>query len=379
MYRFSDFINNGLPISLKEQDRFTDAKESILFFLKFLEFPEYERIKIATLILEFFNHEYSSIKMFLLSDKMLILLPEEQGKASILRYIFKNVTVATNPDNEKESLAIEINLPKIVSIDDQELLDIKYYLNSGLSYGSYIESKIQKRDATLQQNLKMAMMGEMIANIAHQWRQPLNQISLLKDILVEQYYFKELTDDQVDEFREKMNDTLRYMSHTIDDFRNFFLPKKEKEDFDINLGIKSAINIINASIQNNNIELNVTYFSDKVIILGYSNEFTQVIINLISNSKDAILSKRIDNGKIDISLFEFENSINVQISDNGGGIPSEIIDRIFEPYFTTKFSSKGTGLGLYMSQKIIQGMNGTIHVKNSSNGAVFTIELEKRN
>lgn len=235
------------------------------------------------------------------------------------------------------------------------------------------------QERLLQQQSKMALMGEMIGNIAHQWRQPLNQISALKDTLVEDYHFRDLTTERMEEYSNQTTSVLLYMSKTIDDFRNFFLPSKEKSVFNLCEIIDRAISIISASLSSHHIKLISNPTRECANIYGYPNEFAQVIINIINNAKDAILSNNIENGEIVVNSIIIENKAIITIEDNAGGIPQDILDKIYEPYFTTKFASKGTGLGLYMSKIIIEdSMQGKIHTKNLENGAQFSIELNLR-
>lgn len=245
-----------------------------------------------------------------------------------------------------------------------------------------VAEETQKRitqERLLQQQSKMALMGEMIGNIAHQWRQPLNQISALKDTLVEDYHFGDLTTERLDEYSNQTAAVLLYMSKTIDDFRNFFLPSKEKTIFNLCEIIDRAISIISASLNSHHIKLTSNPTRECANIYGYPNEFAQVIINIINNAKDAILSHNVENGEITVNSIIIENKAIITIEDNAGGIPANILDKIYEPYFTTKFASKGTGLGLYMSKIIIEdSMHGKIFAKNIENGAQFSIELNLR-
>jgi PAS domain S-box-containing protein len=243
--------------------------------------------------------------------------------------------------------------------------------------------ELREKEQILIQQSKLATMGEMIGNIAHQWRQPLNSLSLKKDILIDSYYAKELNDDEVDEFDNKVDDLLQYMSKTIDDFRNFFVPTKEKVYFDLLKSVDEILNIVSTQLQNHQIKLVVNNNDNNAIeLLGYPNEFKQVIINLINNSKDAIMNrqskKEIIDGEILIDLhFDNRQNIEVIVKDNGGGIPQDILNKIFEPYFTTKFKSQGTGLGLYMSKTIIEkNMNGSLLAENIDDGAKFIIKLD---
>ena len=164
---------------------------------------------------------------------------------------------------------------------------------------------------------------------------------------------------------------IKFMSKTIEDFRNFFTPSKEKKEFDIKTSIQKVVDIQQAQLKNHNIELEI--IGDSFTVNGYESEFKQVILNIINNAKDAIIDDKIKDGKITIELNKQTKSI--KIKDNANGIPKEIRDRIFEPYFTTKEEGKGTGIGLYMSKIIIEkNLGGTLELLDSDKGAVFEIK-----
>ncbi len=234
----------------------------------------------------------------------------------------------------------------------------------------------KQKDHLMAQQSKLASMGEMIGNIAHQWRQPLNALSLL---LQKQQVFYErgmLTDEKIKESVLKGTALINKMSTTIDDFRDFFKPNKQKEYFDIKHAIENSIELIDASLYNQNIELTVD-IAEGSRLYGYENEFSQVILNIVNNAKDALVQNNIDNAKVKIDTHINENKIDIHISDNAGGIPEHAIEKIFEPYFTTKEEGKGTGIGLYMSKMIIEdNMNGKIRVHNTQEGACFTISFD---
>jgi len=176
-------------------------------------------------------------------------------------------------------------------------------------------------------------------------------------------------------------ETIQFMSNTIDGFRNFFRKDKVKTDFDVKDVIEKTLNLQKAQLKDHNIEVETNL--EHAIINGYKNEFMQVILNIISNAKDAIDEKREKDkefqGKIKIISKKIDNSVIIEIEDNGGGIPEEIKDRLFEPYFTTKEEGKGTGMGLYMVKEIIERMNGKIEATNTKDGAKFIITLKAEN
>ncbi|MCV6607877.1 MAG: HAMP domain-containing histidine kinase, partial [Campylobacterales bacterium] len=221
-----------------------------------------------------------------------------------------------------------------------------------------------------------AAMGEMINAISHQWRQPLNSLGLTIQNLQEAYNYNELDKKLIDSTVEESMGKLTYMSNTIDDFRNFFKSDKTKKLFNIKNIIDSSINILDAQMKFHNISWEIE--GEDFTVEGQESEFSQVLIVLINNSKDAIIDKKEKNkefkGKIKIYLDKEKKSIYVE--DNGGGIQEENLEKIFDPYFTTKFQSQGTGIGLYMAKNIISNnLAGSLTVSNTKDGAKFKISL----
>ena len=165
------------------------------------------------------------------------------------------------------------------------------------------------------------------------------------------------------------------MSSTIDDFRNFFAPNKEKIDFDIKETIENTLSFLGESFKVHNIKI-IINCDNQCIINGYKNEFSQAILVILNNSKDAIIQNNILQGKIVLDISYNNDTVKIVIKDNGGGIPNNILDKVFEPYFTTKFKSQGTGIGLYMAKEIIHNhMDGKIIIENYNDGVKSTIEL----
>lgn len=229
-----------------------------------------------------------------------------------------------------------------------------------------------KQLETLQQQSKLASMGEMIGAIAHQWRQPLNELGIAIQNLKYDYEDGLITKEYLDEFITSTKKVIKFMSDTIDDFRNFYRVDKTKEVFSVKNAIEKTLSIQKAQLFNNHIEVELR--GDDFEISGYKNEFQQVILNLINNAKDILLEKKIQNAKITIKL---KDRI-IFIRDNGGGIAKEIINRIFEPYFTTKEQGKGTGMGLYMSKMIIEeNINAKLDARNTQDGAEFRIDFNE--
>ena len=241
-------------------------------------------------------------------------------------------------------------------------------------------AKNQKKDLMIFKQSKSALMGEMIGNIAHQWRQPLNSIgaTMMKLEIINELEFD--NNEKFTKIVEDTNNSLEYMSNTIDDFRNFFISGQKAEEFYAFEVINNALSIIKIQFDRLSVVVTVTDNEDKTKIIGYKNELVQVVLNILNNSKDAIVSKQKNNKnyepKIDIIINDRQYDTTISIIDNAGGISEDIIEKIFEPYFTTKFKSKGTGIGLYMSKMIVEkDMNGSLIAENTIDGVCFSIVL----
>ena len=248
------------------------------------------------------------------------------------------------------------------------------------AYKSELQEKIKKikeKQQILIQNSKMASMGEMIANIAHQWRQPLNSLSALNTVLMMDYEDNgRLTQEEIAQFKEESSQYIHKMSSTIDDFRNFFSPTKEKEQFVVSDAIKESIKFVKDSYSDSNVELIDRTQDGDTQMCSYKNELMQVIMILLNNSRDAVVGNKIEKPQVIVDLLHRDEKIEIRVKDNGGGIDEVIMDRIFEPYFTTKFKSDGTGVGLYMSKMIIEdSIGGELVLENADDGVLATLIL----
>ncbi|BDY12733.1 CBS domain-containing protein [Hydrogenimonas cancrithermarum] len=243
-----------------------------------------------------------------------------------------------------------------------------------------IDEEMNKRlehEYLLMQQSKLATMGEMIGHIAHQWRQPLAQIGGIFMNLDAAASFGELSPEYLQKKIRRGNTLLKYMSQTIEDFRRFFEPGKEKERFDLHAHIQNAIHIIQASLTYHHIKIEYTPPKNSVFILGYPGEFSQVILNLIGNAKDVLVDRNVEEPTIWIDVHRRGEKISIHIMDNGGGIEEKNLPNIFNPYFTTKKHKDGTGLGLYISKLIIESkIGGKIYALNGDGGAEFVIEID---
>ncbi|MGM0533977.1 MAG: ABC transporter substrate-binding protein [Campylobacterota bacterium] len=237
-----------------------------------------------------------------------------------------------------------------------------------------VERNKQQQLLMLQQS-RLAQMGELLSMIAHQWRQPINTVAILNQVIVSRYKKNTLDDTMMQKFEKDSKEQIAYMSATIDDFKTFFTPQKHKERFDLNKVINTSLSMLAPVLYSQKITV-TTSLEKEVFLEGYPNEAGQVIINIITNAKDAFTEQETEDKKIDISLSQKEGSIILCIEDNAGGIDAAILDKIFDPYFSTKADKNGTGLGLYMSRLIVtEHMNGRLQAKNSTKGARFVIEF----
>jgi len=240
---------------------------------------------------------------------------------------------------------------------------------------------LELKQIQLMEQSKLASLGEMIGNIAHQWRQPLSVISTAATGIKLQHELGTLDSKLLEDELEMINDNAQHLSQTINTFRDFIKEDKKSAEVVLQDRIKDTFKILNASLNNNHIKI-ISKVDDtepiKIkLILG---ELAQVIMNIINNSKDALLSNKIKNPTIIIDIIREKNKVVLTIEDNAGGIKEDILPHVFEPYFTTKHKSQGTGLGLYMSFNIVKdSLKGNIYIENTKIGAKTFIELPIEN
>jgi len=237
-----------------------------------------------------------------------------------------------------------------------------------------VEALREKEQLLIQQS-RQAAMGEMIGNIAHQWRQPLNTLGLTIQGLLMFYDLGEFNRDFLEKGVGMSMELIQHMSRTIDDFRNYFRPDKEKSTFKIAEAVSNTLSLIEDSFKNRHIDVEIVAKDDPVIY-GYRNEFAQALLNILNNARDAFRESKTAGSKVIITMCSKGGKTVVTVADNAGGIPEEIINKIFDPYFTTKGPQGGTGVGLFMSKTIIEkNMGGRLAARNIANGAEFRIEV----
>ena len=234
--------------------------------------------------------------------------------------------------------------------------------------------ELRQKDQLMIQQSRMAAMGEMLGNIAHQWRQPLNVLGLQVQELRISSRLGRFSEELLDSTVDKVMEIIKHMSQTIDDFRDFLVLDKEKQLFHVDQVIRKSVSLIEASLWEQSIELEISCTGDPQIN-GHPNENGQVIINILMNAKDAFRERRREDARIWVRSWTENGKAVLTITDNAGGIKEEIMDSIFDAYFTTKALGKGTGVGLFMSNMIIGSMGGNLTVRNVEGGAEFRIEV----
>lgn len=303
-------------------------------------------------------------------------------KDGLTLHALTNSTTIHDEDGSIKSFSFMTDISSQKKIE-QDLRKRQYDINElNNSLESKIKEEVEKnreKDKMMHQQSRLASMGEMIGNIAHQWRQPLNIIALVMQDLYISDQLGTLTSKKVEGYYEKSNNILQYMSQTIDDFRNFFKQGEEELEFSVKEALDSVYGLVNTNLSYHHIECIVDVKHDS-IIKGGLNEFKQVLINIINNAQEAILSSESKMKQINILITQKGSKALIYIKDDGGGMKQDVIDKVFDPYFTTKNQTQGTGLGLYMSKQIIENtMCGSLTAKNTDTGAEFiiTIPMEK--
>jgi signal transduction histidine kinase len=285
-------------------------------------------------------------------------------------YKYELESIVTSKSKELEEL--NTNLEASIKDKINELHNLNKELNKS------VEDEKEKntiKDKFLFKQSRQAIMGEMIGMIAHQWKQPLSSMNIALNSIEIAKQFDTLTDDMLESNIEKMKKTIEFLVQTMDQFRNFFKEDKEKKEIAIINIIEEAISYIEHQLTVKNISVNIECTTKREVKV-FANELVQVFMNIINNSKDAFLSNKIENAQVDIRCYDNDEEMIIEIEDNAGGIPDDILKELFNPYFSTK-GNEGTGLGLYMSKIIVEDhSNGKIDARNSDRGgAIFVIKL----
>lgn len=359
-------VNNELKnkqLILDSQKSFiviTDGKNikasnnSMLEFFGFKDLVEFKSKHDC--ICEYFEEEQGYIK-------------QQMGELNWFEYVIQNLSKDNlvqmkDKDGNRHIYYIELNIENKINNEDYII--------------SFIDiTNIKNMEQHLIQNEKMASLGTMIGNIAHQWRQPLSIITTSASGVQLKKEFASLSDEELNKSMETIVSTAEFLSETIDTFRDYIKEEKVLKEYNIQDVLDRTLKIIQPALSNNYIKLINKIDYDQVMSkMISSGELSQVITNIINNAKDILIEKKIKEPEITIESYKQSDNIVISIEDNAGGIPSDIINQIFEPYFTTKHQSVGTGLGLYMSHKIIhESFGGQLYVENTKKGAKFYVKI----
>ncbi|QXE93028.1 hybrid sensor histidine kinase/response regulator [Geomonas subterranea] len=278
-------------------------------------------------------------------------------------------------EKNQELLGAQALLSKLNRELEQRVLERTAALTQETAERLQALEELRKKDEVLMQQSRQAAMGEMIGNIAHQWRQPLNAVGLLVQDLTLSYEYGNFTREYLESSTGKIMQMIRHMSQTIDDFRNFFTPDKEKTEFHLEKVLRRTLALVDGSLNDKGIIIELEA-GEVPPVTGHPNEFSQVLLNIINNAMDAFCERKVRAPRVKVTLSSHDKKAVVTIADNAGGIPDGVIGRIFEPYFTTKEQGKGTGIGLFMAKNIVEkSMNGSLTVRNTGEGAEFRIEV----
>jgi signal transduction histidine kinase len=276
---------------------------------------------------------------------------------------------------------LRTKIKEFIELYEQEKRNTKKIKEKNSSFLKQVDKRTlklnamsSKKDRLLAQQSKMAAMGEMMDAVAHQWKQPLNSLSMMNEMLKDDFKDGLVDENYIDELSQNTQIQIEHMINTLNEFRTFFRPSKENEEFFVEKCIKSVGILMKDELIKNNININLD-LKDNIKINGLANEFKHLFLNLISNSIDAFNEKDIQKRDIFIRSYKQDGIRYIEFEDSAGGIPQNVIADIFKPNVTTKAEGKGTGIGLYMSSQIVQKSGGKISVRNSDMGALFTIIL----
>ncbi|QKF67494.1 signal transduction sensor histidine kinase [Arcobacter venerupis] len=276
-----------------------------------------------------------------------------------------------NLGNSKETIELQESFNLMARNIEKNIIDLKHLNKKEKELFKKLKSQVEKnqeQDILLKHQSRMVIIGEMLNNIAHQWRQPLNAITVHMSGLKLRKELNLIEDKEIEDTSDSVMKYANYLSNTIDDFRDYVKDySSKKEYFNIETSLNKALDIVSASLENNFITLNIEHSENELLVDGVINELTQVFINILNNSKDILNENNVEEKVIEVKFLKEDSKITITIQDNAGGVKDDIIHKIFDPYFTTKYNNQGTGIGLYMSAKIIhEHFSGQIIVKNEN-------------
>lgn len=309
-------------------------------------------------------------------------MSEDKSQALLaeINLLLKRVNIKELHESSCEKLPQKI-MDLVASYEEQKKKDAKtiknqsYFIKQIDKRTITINASSQKKDMMLKQQSKMAAMGEMMDAVAHQWKQPLNALSMMNDMLLDDFKNNLVDEAYIQDVTEMTHMQIAHMINTLNEFRTFFRPSKDPQDFSVAECLESVQILMKDELLKNTITINIDIQED-LILHGQINEFKHLFLNLISNTIDAFNEKGTPNRAIMIRTYKNENFGIIEFEDNAGGIPRHVISSIFKPNVTTKADGKGTGIGLYMSSQIVEKHNGSITVENVNDGAMFSVSLK---
>ena len=343
-------------------------KYNIFQSKKVMELSLYPIVQVGNI------NTYRWIKM----QDILVKLGLANGKPDFNEFIFNYEKIV----NERKSLFEKNIIISMIAAFGIFVMFLLIHLSSKnrmlsmeIAERQRVEEENKRKEALLIYQARLAAMGEMIGNIAHQWRQPLNNLGLIVSNLEDASNHNELEAELVCNSVGKCRKLIANMSNTIDDFRYFLNPSNEKTLFSVGDSIKTVIELLEENLRFNNVKLDLIIKNDGMAY-GYANQFSQAVFNIISNSLDSLVEKGFNDKNIRIEIDKFEDKIVTTISDNGIGIPDENMEKVFDVYYSTKSEKKGTGLGLYMTKLIIENnLKGKIEIAKNVDGVTMKITL----
>ncbi|MEA3228580.1 MAG: HAMP domain-containing sensor histidine kinase [Campylobacterota bacterium] len=282
------------------------------------------------------------------------------------------IDLSKKSDTELQlKIRLLVDLYKTQEKNNQKLIKENNFFKSKLDNRHNVDDK---KNQIIEQQSRMVAMGEMIDSVAHQWKQPLNAISMLIELLTLDFAEGKVDDKYIDELYTMTSMQIEHMITTLNEFRNFLRPSTKNETFSIQIALDNVQILMRDELIAQNIHLNLD-IDEEAQIFGNRNELKHLFINIINNAIDVFNERSIKKREIKIRCYKDNNRIYIKLEDNAGGIPSHILEHVFEQNFTSKEEGKGTGIGLYMSTQIAEKNNGSIEVQNSDIGALFTIIL----
>lgn len=365
------YIRASIPLQETLQKAYLTAIYNIAFFLPFL---------IAMFVLSMIIGNYCFLKRIKMLQETTTRLAEGDLQIRVSEFV---------QGGELGSLGLAFDeMANKLALRERSLLAKQQELNNlNLNLAQRVQEETEKRigqERLMARHARLAAIGEMIGAIAHQWRQPLATLGATIQSIRMAWERHSLNDEFLENAEADAQKQLYYMSDTIEDFRNFFNPEKVREQFDVKEKISDVAQLVAAQFATSGVSLKIIDKSpdNRLVIEGYQNEFKQSLLNLVSNAFDAIKANDRPEqnyaGIVAISVGREDGSVVIEVEDNGCGIPHEIADKIFEPYFTSKSESKGTGIGLYMSKLIIEeSMGGRLSFTSGPDGTVFKIKLAR--